>query len=292
MPTPRRKPQQAVNLEATMNDSIVRQDRARQTRSYNVIGRLYTLETEVGRVQFDRQRGPGIAQELDANGDFTGQLLFVGAWEKLPAIKEYSEDFCPACLQMCDVCDGKGKSLCILVGCGGRGSVPDGEDDCPACVVVSGKFDPSCTVCGGYGALKKTRPCPSCHGSGQAVCAPCRGTGKRPTGKSDNKLCPECQGSQRGGKFIQQDLSKVIAGKIASYFAIGPVRKMIIVPFTSADSTERFAARWESGDQKTSQAFIRISPERDDSGQSMLVLLPMNASGEGVMPYLFGGSVL
>jgi hypothetical protein len=279
-----------MTVEQVVGNVIAAQDRARQLRLYNVLGRLYSLETDKGRIQFDSHKGPGIAQEIDPDGQATGQLLFVSPLGELPLVPEYSEAFCPACLTKCDICNGKGKAGCIYVGCGGRGRVQAGEEACPGCVLVKGKFDLACETCGGHGAVPHYINCPACNGSGKADCGPCRGTGKRPSGrnKKNTEMCAACRGSQRAGRHVPQDLAHLVVGKMGNNLVIGPVTRMIVTPVAENQEVARMASRWNNAEASTT-AFLRIKPERDESGQPMLVLLPLIARGQPMIPYFFGG---
>lgn len=285
----------ATNPVQLVERSVERQDRARATRSFAIIGRLYSVETDRGRIQFDQYKGPGIAQELDANGDETGSMLFVSELGDLPQLPEYSEEFCSACLQKCDVCDGNGKTGCIFAGCGGRGLVQNGEEECPDCVKVDGHFNPACGTCKGRGAVAKWSKCPSCKGSSKMKCDACRGIGKRPSGRpkkwtatpgSENQFCPSCRGSQRAGKWKPQDLTKMVAGKIGNYLVIGPVARLVIAPSTPDRQADRFSARWNAGDGKAATgSFLRLTYSADEQ---VMILLPLiRHAGQPMIGYFF-----
>lgn len=213
-------------LLAAVQQEVVAQDEARRQQNYAVIGRILNVETAAGRLDFERQKGPAIAAEMDEKGEPTGRLLFVAAWDgKLPEKQEYSEEFCKACLVVCDVCSGKKTTLCTLTGCGGRGRQRTGETfcecviasaridpscrecggngvegkPCSSCINATGKADPQCKTCGGYGAVATWRECPACKGTGTAACAACRATGKRPSGYEK----PAVAKMPQGGSALQ-----------------------------------------------------------------------------------------
>jgi hypothetical protein len=273
---------------AQLGAELCAQDRARRLRSYVVIGRLYSLEMEKGRILFDKQRGPGVAEEIDASGEFTGRLLFASEWGELPAQQEYSEEFCKACLAICDVCNGKSKARCQFTGCGGAGQVAAGEKACE-CVKKHGRFQPDCQLCGGRGAVPVLKPCPSCKGTGEQACEGCRGTGKRPTGRvpgaNGPSMCPRCRGSQRNGKWREQDLARFIAGKMGDYLALGPVERMLLQPVDSV------AAGHARPGPAAGSSFLRLQFARDEYGLSLMVLLPPPSEGSSPrVPYFYGGA--
>ena len=291
-----------------LQQEIAAQCNARKTRQYAVLGRAYLIETPKGPIQFDQTNGPAIAQEL-VNGEPGPRLLLVGDWPALPDRKGYSEEFCKACLASCTICGGKGKAGCIFAGCGGTGQVKTGEVPCPECVAKVGHFEPGCKTCGGYGAVLKCAPCPSCKGTKTADCGACRGTGKRPTGfaggavavegKPTPKLCTSCRGSMRGGGWGAQDLSKFVLGKMGSYMAFGPVMSITAVP---VDVPSRFGAQFapqfapqfseKSAPEIGSRQLVQLAVPPDEFGTPLMVLLPMT-NGKLAIPgpaYFFGGA--
>ncbi len=293
MPTaqPVRKVQQPSRPPAA--DAIVRavcarQDDARAANRYQIIGKLFSVETDRGRIQFEAYKGPGIAQTFNDQGAPDG-LVFVSEWKTLPLTHSYTEEFCPKCLGTCDVCQGSGKIACIFVGCGGRGQVQQGESECPACVKVAGKFNPACETCGGRGAVAKLVTCPACSGTSQATCATCRGAGQRPTGRNhaNTGMCETCRGTQRNSDWTKQDLEKLIIGGLAGYVVLGPVLRLVLTPITGASQP---GAEGPSA-MRGGNAFLRIVPKPDSTGQAMLILFPKPAAGAPLIPFFFGGTI-
>jgi hypothetical protein len=315
---------------ALVQQEVAAQDQARKTQNYSVIGRVLNVETGAGLLYFERQKGPAIAAELDDRGEATGRLLFVAAWDgKLPERQEYSEEFCKACLVVCDVCSGKKTTLCTLTGCGGRGKQATGETFCecviksakldPECVNCHGKGlngspcgncinntgrpDPKCTTCRGYGAVQTYRECPSCKGSGTAACAACRGTGKRPSGFATPPVtpggkslatgaiakCTSCRGTMRAGKWKAQNIAPMVMGVIGPYMSFGPVLRLVVEPIPGGAGAGQRFATRWENQGAQRNAFIRIPFDPAPDGTPCMVLLPMTAK-DSAMPYFYGGS--
>ena len=222
-PAVRRRRPAGIATPSAFLAELATQDQARRMMRYEVIGRLIALQTTQGSIEFPRESGPGIGVEADREG-----FLFVTPWPVLPELKEHSEAFCSQCLQKCDICDGRGEGLCIFTGCGGAGKRAVGQDGCPECM-QRGVYALDCGTCRGSGNVTILADCPACKGSGRAPCGPCRGSGKRPSGlDQEGKTCAGCRGTLRGGEWKRQDLHSLIAGKVGSHIAIGPVVRLAV----------------------------------------------------------------
>jgi hypothetical protein len=257
---------------AKLNAAVGAQDQARQQLNYQVLGKIFMLETEKGgRIEFGRQRGPGLAVEK-VNDVATGRLLLVSGWSSLPDIQEYSEAFCSDCQAVCDVCDGKKMVTCQSVGCGGAGEKKIAALPCPACVAITGRFDPACSTCGGSGSVAQMGKCTACAGAGKQACTACRGTGQRPTGgdkgswERNAPVCATCRGTLRAGKWKPQDLSKCVVGKLGPYLAIGPVASMMIEPAEAVRGKGLTQMRVPDGEDGPLMLLLPIVPNAQQPG--------------------------
>lgn len=277
---------------------------AEQRGHYSPLGRLLSIETQHGLIEFPAKNGmqPGpdlavvVCEENECDGRSSAELvhglIVLGAWTGLPALRYNSTVPCPKCQHSCDICD-KGKKLCEGLGCGGRGWIDGPFLSCPGpgCHAETGKYNPSCWMClhspvRGHLAEKVT--CKMCEGTGKMTCSRCRGAAKYSTGivngATDFRLkpCAACAGTGWKGKFIEQDLAKftnaVLTKKAPQlksskqYLALGPIYSFTLQTF---------------GDNRP-RAF-RVG--QDEKGDYLFLLVPANGKVKPQKAYLVGGLV-
>jgi hypothetical protein len=247
-----------------------------RTRRYSLIGRLSRVQVvrPDGPKTIDfRKEGPVLAF---ATG--TEQLVVTSQWAGIPAKWDDTEEFCPACLSACDVCQASGKKVCEGYKCGGSGKIPLPMVSCPAagCLAKTGKVKPHCAKCGGTGMFVPKGDCQACAGTGVMTCSVCRGMKKRPTGIKDGSTnwrdaaCVICKGSKFAHKEIPQPIEDFLDTRIGSMVALGPI--------------VRFAVESVGGEGSPPQVYD-VQP--DTNGQHMVILLESEQPGAGV--FMIGG---
>lgn len=209
---------------------------AEQRGEFSPLGRLLSLDTSHGLIQFGTQQGECVGPDL-GQADFPpidGQkismatgLLVLGAWEGLPSIRNNSQTPCPKCVRICEVCAGSGKKQCEGLDCGGRGYTLGKWISCsgPGCHAETGQYKPNCVTCGKSdvkGMVREHAVCMMCKDFrvhpddtfSSMTCSACRGVGKRSTGRVDGSLdyrlptCKACAGTTWKGEFAAQDVAK------------------------------------------------------------------------------------
>jgi hypothetical protein len=235
-------------LSGELRDMIDVRHQAEQRGHFEPLGRLLSLDTAHGLIEFGIQNGEGAGPDLGivhgfdlncTNEDPLGlkrsgePLLILGQWLGLPAIRKNSATPCVKCKRVCDVCAGTGMKLCEGVGCGGRGFVPGKFVSCPesGCHSDTGQFKPGCKTCGGSdvkGMIREQNICLMCLGvqgpDGFTImkCSACRGSGKRSTGRVNGSLdyrlpsCKACGGTGWEGELVKQDVAKFTNSEIVS----------------------------------------------------------------------------
>jgi hypothetical protein len=228
-------------ISSDLRDMIDVRHQAEQRGQFEPVGRLLSLDTAHGLIEFGIQNGeyagPDLGEtdflEHPSHKDPTthvplqigAALLVLGQWLGLPAIRKNSTTPCVKCKRVCDVCAGTGMKLCEGVGCGGRGFVPGKFVSCPepGCHSDTGQFKAGCKTCGGSdvkGMIREQNICLMCLGvkgpDGFTImkCSACRGSGKRSTGRVNGSLdyrlpaCKACGGTGWQGKLVAQDTAK------------------------------------------------------------------------------------
>jgi len=293
-----RKPRRVVSIKPTkaINPEVVQmmqvRTEAHRRGNYVVLGAISTIETAAGVLRFPTSgstpSGPTIGYVTDAEGkeDFQ-KFVVLTEWSGLPALIDKTDQFCPACLAPCHICDGKGEKVCEGLRCGGRGFVPGPEQPCPDCVAKTGKFDPACATCEGYGAIHPAVDCPMCNRTGKMKCSFCRGQGKYSTGiKGGQKdymagRCETCNGAQRIVTTTAQPLEPHVNALLPDpargpIMAIGPIFS-IVVDLTH----EQF--------EKQGSAVLVFDISADAHGDQMFLLIDAHAAPN--WPYLVGGLI-
>lgn len=268
---------------------------AHRRGNFIVQGSISLIETAHGALRFpivsSNPTGPTIGYVLNADNTADDQKLVVlTEWDGLPDLHDKLPEQCPDCLRDCDVCGASGEKVCEGVGCGGNGWRPGPFVDCPGtdCMVQTGKFNPVCAVCRGFGQIADKVTCEMCGGKKTIKCSRCRGTGKYSTGLIGGQTdylqprCKTCNGEQRAIKVIHQVLEDHINALLPDpargpYIAIGPIF-MFAVDLT----TERF--------QETGTPVRIFDVSADAAGDHMFLVI--DSSSKPQWPYLIGGVIL
>src|SRR5438270_2445037 len=95
---------------------------------YQILGRVESMATPAGKMVFG-DAGPVIARL-----GRSGSLAFLTDWPGLQPIQVPTDKPCPACVNECEVCEGKKKILCKNKGCGGNGVLQHDPSPCPKCL--------------------------------------------------------------------------------------------------------------------------------------------------------------
>lgn len=206
---------------------------------YQIIGRVESMTTPVGKMVFG-EGGPVIAQLKRS-----GSLAFLTDWPGLQPIQAPTDEPCPACLNECEVCEGKKKILCKNKGCGGTGVLQHNPTPCPKCLGgPKEKTNPKCGECGGSGNVFQKKKCPECKGRKKQKCDGCNGAGKRSTGKHEGSndyhapRCRECSGHGKKIELIEQPIEQFRAFRALDIDAqpflkdglrpLGPILRMLV----------------------------------------------------------------
>jgi hypothetical protein len=305
-------------LSSDLRDMIDVRHQAEQRGHFEPIGRLLTLDTGHGLIEFGIHNGEcagpdlGIVHGFDLNctkEDPLGlkregePLLVLGQWLGLPAIRKNSTIPCVKCKRVCDVCAGTGRKLCEGLGCGGRGFVPGKFISCPepGCHRDTGQYKPDCKTCGlsdVKGMIREQVLCLMCLGvpgpDGFTImkCSACRGSGKRSTGRVNGSLdyrlppCKACGATGWKGELVKQDVEKFL------YAQLDPLK-------------------WEDGKKWPEQTMLALGPIQsfmikdfaenrvrafgvlpDESGEYLNLLVPkVLRDSPRCKAYLVGGVV-
>jgi len=228
-----------------VRDMIALRHSAEQRGDFEPLGRLIWLKTDHGLIYFPVRNaavGEGCGPDLAVvapSDDWPNELIVLGRWEGLPALRVNSTQSCPRCKHTCDVCLGKKKKLCEL--CGGNGWTPGKWLFCAAegCSAQTGTPKANCSGCGGAGQIAEHVECPMCNGSKQMTCSRCKGTGKYSTGRKGGSedfeaapKCPACSGSTYKGGWKPQAVNRFKNAELDDsgkrYDVIGPIREFAI----------------------------------------------------------------
>lgn len=273
-----------------------------QRGHFEPLGRLLTLETAHGVIQFGTQQGEGIGPDLAhsvcADESCTiddNALLVLGQWTGLPALRRNSQTPCPRCKHTCEICGGTGKKQCEGLDCGGRGWTNGNWLPCPGpdCYKDTGQFKPTCVTCATSevrGMIREQVPCLMCKGTKVMICSGCKGTKKRSTGRINGSLdwrlpaCKACAGTGWKGEWVAQDVKKFTNAQLdplkwqdgkkwpaQTLLALGPIHDFTVKDFTTL--------RLRS---------FEVSP--DSKGDYLMLLVPKVLRGRA-KAYLVGGVV-
>jgi hypothetical protein len=255
----------SAEISSDLKTMVDLRHQAEQRGHFEPFGRLLTLDTAHGLIEFGTHQGecvgPDLAQYFTPSNFELQGFLVLGQWMGLPAIRKNSITPCSKCKRVCDVCAGTGQKLCEGVGCGGQGFVPGKFVSCPAagCHAETGKYKPDCAVCGASdvrGMIREKAMCLMCLGvkgpDGFTVmkCSACKGSGKRSTGRINGALdyrlaaCAGCGGTGWKGELVPQDVAKFTNAQLdplkwqdgkkwpqQTMLALGPIQAFTIKDF-------------------------------------------------------------
>ncbi|HEX3584396.1 MAG TPA: hypothetical protein VH024_00260 [Candidatus Angelobacter sp.] len=210
---------------------------------YQILGRVESMTTPAGKMVFG-DAGPVIAHLKRSSS-----LAFLTPWPGLDPIQVPTDEPCPACLNECEVCEGKKKILCKHKGCGGAGVLKHDPTPCPKCQGgPKQKTNPKCGECGGSGNVFEQKKCPECKGRKKQKCDGCNGAGQRGTGKREGSndyhapRCSECNGHGKKIELVEQSMESfciadspvyLVGGGKVDYRkegmrAVGPISRMLV----------------------------------------------------------------
>jgi len=273
---------------------------AEQRGHYEPLGRLLSLETGHGIIQFGSQQGELVGPDLawgnvaDAGStELENTLLVLGEWVGLPALRKNTATPCSKCKHECDICAGTGKKQCEGLDCGGRGYTHGLWLPCPGpqCFKDTGHFKADCATCTESeirGQIREHVECKMCKGTGIMVCSRCRGTKKFSTGRVNGSLdwrmpaCKACAGTGFKGEFIKQDVAKFTNAELRCMFksskamqmdmlALGPIHSFTVKDFNSGN--------------------FRVFDVNPDAAGDYLMLLVPKVQRRNARAYLVGGVV-
>lgn len=285
---------------------------AEQRGHFSPLGRLLSLQTAHGLIQWPSENGEGVGPDLalgltserstqsqdQLTIDLEFNLIILGQWAGLPALRKNSTTPCPKCRHACDICTGSGEKLCEGIDCGGRGWIPGMWVSCPGpgCHKDTGQYKSDCATCATSdvrGQMREQVECKMCHGTGQMVCSRCRGTGKFSTGHANGSLdwrlpkCKACAGTGWKGTLEKQNIAKFTNAELVvhknprpgfkslvlqSWLALGPIHAFSVMDFqTNRPRTFEVSA--------------------DEKGDLLMLLVPASPRQKPQKAYLVGGIV-
>ena len=284
---------------------------AEQRGHFEPLGRLISLDTAHGVIEFGTQQGEAtgpdlaLAQGFDLNATTEDPLgtrrgndviLVLGAWTGLPALRRNSQLPCAKCRHICDICSGFGKKQCEGLDCGGRGWIGGKWISClgQGCHAETGQYKDDCAKClksEVRGMVREQLVCPMCKGEmgpngfTLMTCSGCRGTKKRSTGRVNGSLdwrlpaCKACAGTGWKGEFVKQDVAKfraeysqVLLYNKTPFLVLGPIHSFILKDF----GTRRIRS---------------FEVSQDAAGDFLMLLVPKVVRGSRSKAYLVGGVV-
>ena len=323
-----RKRQSNINpteMSSDVRAMIDARHQAEQRGHFEPLGRLSSIETAHGLIEFGTLQGVGTGPDLayammdvpggvpknlpdPVPGKFAdwNTLLVLGAWLGLPALRRNSCAPCPKCKHVCEVCAGTGKKQCEGLDCGGRGYTLGKWVSCPGpgCHKDTGNYKQDCVTCMGSdvrGMIRENVVCLMCHGEKGAdgfsvmTCSACRGTKKRSTGRVNGSLdycmpvCKGCGGTGFKGELIPQALEKFANATLIHNVASKLGRRMGGVrpaEMLALGPIHSFDVKdFATGKLRT------FDVSQDVAGDFMHLLVPKVARGSRSKAYLVGGVV-
>ncbi len=298
--TPKTLTRKLPEMTAEVASMISLRHSAEQRGNFSPLGRLQWMRTEHGLIRFPAINGDGCGPDIAVREDegtcngVLDELIVLGHWEGLPALRVNTSKPCPKCRHACHVCGSSGKKLCEL--CGGAGTVAGNWLPCPGpgCVrdtggfANGGKIAANCITCGNSGQVKEQNLCAMCEGSKQMTCSQCAGTGKYSTGRANGAVdwevsprCKFCDGTTFVGEWKRQDeaqfmnatlLHRDAKGRRKAYRVLGPIRE--------------FAIR----DPHSLRSRI-FDVSADSAGDLLVLLVPRSKMQKPQKAYLVGGVV-
>jgi hypothetical protein len=318
-------------MSAEVRAMIDVRHQAEQRGHFEPLGRLLSIETAHGMIEFGTLQGVGTGPDLAFVSEYEtnytpineastqieshskpfpeAQLLLVlGAWTGLPPLRRNSSTPCPKCKHVCEVCGGTGKKQCEGLDCGGRGYTLGKWVSCPepGCHKETGQYKADCLLCARSevrGMVREEVECLMCHGKKGAdgfsvmTCSACKGTKKRSTGLQGGTLdwtkptCKGCGGTGLKGELVPQALEKFANAE-----------------FTAVSQYRSHAGKIEK--RASSGAMLALGPihafnlkdfasgkvrtfevSQDGAGDFMFLLVPKVVRGTRSKAYLVGGVV-
>ena len=296
---------------------------AEQRGHFEPLGRLLSLDTAHGVIEFGTQQGeatgPDLASVLITSDIpplpepmrqdlWNGSLLVLGAWTGPPALRRNTQVPCAKCRHICDICSGFGKKQCEGLDCGGRGWIGGKWISCPGpgCHAETGQYKEDCAKClrsEVRGMVREQVVCPMCKGemgpNGFTVmtCSGCRGTKKRSTGRVNGSLdwrlpvCKSCAGTGWKGEFVKQDVGKFTNAELRISSTIPRDRPKVLVvkpsqKFLALGPIHSFVIK-DFGTRRIRSFEV----SQDSSGDFLMLLVPKVVRGSRSKAYLVGGVV-
>jgi hypothetical protein len=296
-------------MSAEVRSMIDLRHQSEQRGHFEPLGRLLSIETAHGTIEFGTLQGvatgPDLAQisipnetvekpqfEQVQSFSLNPALLVLGAWTGLPALRRNSTVPCPKCKHACEVCHSTGKKQCEGLDCGGRGYTLGKWVSCPGpgCHKDTGNYKPDCATCAGSdvrGMMREMVPCLMCKGTTMMTCSACRGTKKRSTGLVNGSLdwrlpaCKACGGTGLKGELVAQPLEKFTNAELVhttnhvtehGILALGPIHSFSLKDFTTAK-------------------LRTFEVSSDALGDFLMLLVPKVLRGSRSKAYLVGGVV-
>jgi hypothetical protein len=287
---------------------------AEQRGHFEPLGRLVSLETAHGVIEFGTQQGEATGPDLASmfeereNGGVgrADALLVLGAWTGLPELRRNSQVPCAKCKHICDICEGFGKKQCEGLDCGGRGWIGGNWVSCPGpgCHAETGQYKDDCAKClksEVRGMVREQVVCPMCKGergpNGFTVmtCSGCRGTKKRSTGRVNGSLdwrlpaCKACAGTGWKGEFVKQDVNKFTNAELSAdtHKQKANVDKFLrYTSFLALGPIHSFILK-DFGTRRIRSFEV----SQDSAGDFLMLLVPKVVRGSRSKAYLVGGVV-
>jgi hypothetical protein len=300
-----------AEMSAEVRTMIEVRHQAEQRGNFEPLGRLASMETAHGKIDFPSERGEGVGPDLAfllrqmPIGDVASPspnvsentLLVLGVWVGLPAIRHNSKTACAKCRNTCDICQGEGKKQCEGMLCGGAGWIPGNWIDCPGpgCRKDTGQYKGDCATCAhsqSRGQIREKVQCPMCKGTKLMTCSRCKGSGKFSTGKINGSLdwllpsCKACGGTGFKGTWVKQDVEKFANAELQQNPPERPFRDERRKKFLALGPVYSFTIRDYIN---TRMRVFDVTPDRE--GDYLMLLVPINPRQKPQKAYLIGGIV-